>query len=117
MTHEREKRPEGLCSCYEFGRSVGHTRSPGTTMFRYISSTQPGEHTSNVAFKKYVGFATQTIGMSGKPIYQPSESTGRCAGWSGWPDTGGMSLPSRGSHGRSLGISLAVSAVSGIVPG
>ena len=32
------------------------------------------------------------------------------------PDTCGMAFPSRGSHDRSLGIPLAVSAVSGIVP-
>src|SRR5437870_5549563 len=36
----------------------------------------PVKSTTGEASKEHVGFATQTIGVSGKPIYQPSERIG-----------------------------------------
>src|SRR5438093_8619902 len=45
----------------------------GVTTFRHISCTIGRKSTPVAVFEEYIGLATQTIGVSGKPIYQPSE--------------------------------------------
>ena len=47
--------------------------SPHRVLDQHISRTSHVKSMAGAAFKERIGFATQTIGVSGKPIYQPGE--------------------------------------------